>query len=694
MRVDDFELLDDLGSGPIGRTYRAEEIVKRRAAVVTVLHPHWSASGCEEEFTEAVQRMMRVRGPNVVRTLDGGVAPEGWWVAVDHLAGRPLDAVLDGTGPLNPYCVVGLARHMAAGLAALHEGRMLHGALKPANVIVTPAGPQLVDYGLLPLLSPLADGAPAGPAVNLRGDPAYMSPRVVAEPQLADADDDVHSLGMILLHALLGRRPYDDLELMSTAMRVLCEGPPVDLIPYRDLRKLIGRCLGPRPAGRRRLAGLVPRRAPSVHSVIYQAAKLHSADDRWFELVAADRSGQAAARAPERTAEPSATRADGAPQAALPAAHAAPVPAPPPAPVPPQRTKRPEHGGGPEPGASPRGTPSRVGPWRFPTQGMVLAIRPAGKERLLVTSQDGRVYAVHPVSGKELWRYGGPGTPLLPPARMGHDELLVAAAAEGLLVVLDARDGTERRRRQIDCFFAAPPAAAHGTACVPTADGRLLVFDGDLSVRHSISVGSLGGAAPVLVSGLAFVGTSEGLLVVDVTSGKHRLLRIGDVEGCGVAAVGGTVYTGTAAGDVVAIAHDGTEKWRVHTKGQVTGRPACVDGRVYAGSHDHHVYALDSHDGRMLWPAAATEGPVVAGPVVAGGTVYAGAGDHRLYAFDADDGARRWTFPTGGAINSAPVVGADLVYTGSADGHLYAVQRESGRGDPAEPHEIDVRLRL
>lgn len=117
-----------------------------------------------------------------------------------------------------------------------------------------------------------------------------------------------------------------------------------------------------------------------------------------------------------------------------------------------------------------------------------------------------------------------------------------------------------------------------------------------------------------------------------------------------------------------------------------TSSPAVVGGRVYFGSGDGNVYAVDASRGLLLWKAS-TGGVVHGSPAVANGTVYVGSYDSVLYAFDAETGARRWTFEAGRdpaihnqeGFQSSPAVVDGVVYIGCRDAHVYAIDAATGR---------------
>lgn len=147
--------------------------------------------------------------------------------------------------------------------------------------------------------------------------------------------------------------------------------------------------------------------------------------------------------------------------------------------------------------------------------------------------------------------------------------------------------------------------------------------------------------------------------------------------------VGGRVYVGDWNGDVWALeGHDGRVLWRFRTNGPVKGGIAYSGGRLYAGSYDGHLYCL-SLDGKLLWKAAAQGsllhgGRFYATPAVAHGRVYVGSTDGKLYSFGAESGKLRWSHGTGGYVYASAAVWRDLVLVGSYSRRFFAFDAATG----------------
>ncbi|SPT60885.1 PQQ-binding-like beta-propeller repeat protein [Actinomadura madurae] len=702
-----FDLLEPLGSGTLGERFRAVEMATGDEVVFTRLHRHWTRGWpSEEPFLRTVERMCAVRSLSVATTFAGGVDGEGWWLTTEDVRGTRLDRLIPDGGPMPERQVLRLAHQMAAGLAVLHRHSLPHGALEPGAVLLTEEGRvALTEHGLLPLLARGAarfGNLPAGH--TLRGDPAYMSPEVVSDGGRGRPWDDVYSLGLVLLYASTGDRPYGDLDMLATAARVLRDVSPVEArLPARS-RKLINRCLRP------------PFYRPDAARVAARAGRPRGRSRLRTRRAGSDRTGRPAPPGPHagaapasppaepaHTAQPARASAPGRPAASLPALGPGPGPA---SRDPDPRPSRPGGADSPEPpvvyrpAIGPALTVSDDGEavpgrrsWIFMTGGMIDASPVLMRGLVLVTSLDGVLYALDAATGRLRWRYETDDMIESGPAP--HGDVVYLGGRDGVLRALDPADGTLLRSRRVGDMLGSTPAVDGDSLCVGTGDGDLVVLEHDLRVRHRAAAHDIVDSSPALAGGRAYAGTSGGVLAVDRATGKARVWAVGDTGGCDPAAADGTVHIGTAAGDVLALdAGTGRVRWSLGTGGPPVGRPAVSGGVVYAGSRDRCLYAIKAASGRVLWRLP-TGGPVTGGATVRGDSVYLGSRDGRLYRVARATGSVGWRFDAGGWINRcAPAAGDGLVYAGTAGGHLHAVDLRTGQGIAAPPPELDVRLEL
>ena len=146
--------------------------------------------------------------------------------------------------------------------------------------------------------------------------------------------------------------------------------------------------------------------------------------------------------------------------------------------------------------------------------------------------------------------------------------------------------------------------------------------------------------------------------------------------------VDGVVYVGSDDKHVYAIdASDGALRWKYKTGGEIESSPDVVNGVVYVGSSDGYLYALDvikiPRKRQRHWRFK-TSGAVRSSPTVVDGVVYAGSSDRRVYAVNAANGEGIWIYETGGAVRSSPTVANGVVYVGSYDKNVYALDAATG----------------
>jgi outer membrane protein assembly factor BamB len=219
-------------------------------------------------------------------------------------------------------------------------------------------------------------------------------------------------------------------------------------------------------------------------------------------------------------------------------------------------------------------------------------------------------------------------------------------------------------------------------------------------------------SSPAISDGVVFFGSADNCIyAVDQNTGKEKWKQT--TEGPVVsspAVANGLVYISSYDGGFYALAADtGKLKWqfqmeyekRFEAKGlhghkpktQVIpdtwdffmSSPVVSNGRVYFGSGDGNVYALDALTGVLQWKFA-TKDTVHASPAIANNTVYIGSFDSNLYALDADTGAEKWRFKAGEdpvdhnqvGFQSSPTVIDGTVYVGCRDAHVYAIDAKTG----------------
>jgi len=118
--------------------------------------------------------------------------------------------------------------------------------------------------------------------------------------------------------------------------------------------------------------------------------------------------------------------------------------------------------------------------------------------------------------------------------------------------------------------------------------------------------------------------------------------------------------------------------WSFESEDEVRGIPTYLNQRVYFGSYDNNLYAVDAVTGDFTWKYP-TDGGVVSRPLVYEDNIYFGSEDKRVHVVYAKSGKMIWTYYTNGEVRSSANIAAGHLFIGSDDGHLYAINALIGR---------------
>ncbi len=288
---------------------------------------------------------------------------------------------------------------------------------------------------------------------------------------------------------------------------------------------------------------------------------------------------------------------------------------------------------------SPAGTPL----WGFDAAGGFWAAPTIDGDTVYAGSQDGRLYAIDLVTGKERWRYEAQGE------EIGSSPVLVNGVAyfaslQDTVFAVDAKTGAWRwhhRREPTGKFTirgAAGPTVASGVVYAAYADGTVAALDAaNGSVKWERNVAPKGDftdidSTPQLSGGRVYVGAYSGaVLALDAATGKV----VWEVKAPGasrVLAAGGTVYA-VALGQVLALSpRDGSQLWSVPLGGTPAGDPVLVGNRLLVPNAAALLW-LDPASGRKLRVFDPGTG-VSARPAVAGRRMYVVSNGGELLALD------------------------------------------------------------
>ena len=264
--IGEYIVLDRIGSGQMAGVYKA--IHKSGQVVALKVIPASKARDLHvlNRFQREGRLLTQLDHPNVVRAYQVGHASGIHFIVMEHLDGETLEDVLGRRKKL-PYAeAVRLIVQAYRGLQHLNEKRLIHRDLKPANLMLVPvsksdtltATVKIVDIGLGREL--FDDSGTATQDIQLTtegailGTPDYLAPEQARDARNADIRADIYSLGCVLYHAISGKPPFQDKNVMAQMVRHATE-KPISISQLQpdvpsELSKEIDRLLAKKPEDR------------------------------------------------------------------------------------------------------------------------------------------------------------------------------------------------------------------------------------------------------------------------------------------------------------------------------------------------------------------------------------------------------------------------------------------------------------
>jgi eukaryotic-like serine/threonine-protein kinase len=256
-RLGPYEIVALLGAGGMGEVYKATDTRLGRTVAIKILPEHLNAeSDRRHRFEREAKAISALSHPNICTLYDIGQHEGAIYLVMEHLEGETLAQRLRRAAlPIRQ--VIDIGAQIVDALDAAHRRGIVHRDLKPGNVMLTPSGVKLLDFGLAkPIEEQRVAAASAGPTRTVEGpvtDPgaavgtvAYMSPEQATGEEV-DARSDLFSLGVVLYEMATRHQPFTGASSGAIFDAILHKTPttPVRLNPDTpaDLERIIDKAL-------------------------------------------------------------------------------------------------------------------------------------------------------------------------------------------------------------------------------------------------------------------------------------------------------------------------------------------------------------------------------------------------------------------------------------------------------------------
>ena len=258
VQVGRYRLLARLGSGGMGVVYLGVDPGSRDGGpvAVKVLRPELADDlDFRRRFRHEVSALMRVKGACTVRVIEADTEADRPFMVTEYADGPSLSEYISSYGALGPGMLYGLATGLAEALTVIHAAGIVHRDLKPSNVILTDAGPKVIDFGIARAL----DTTSVTRTGMMVGSAGFMAPEQISGHPGPAAD--IFVWGVTVAYAATGRPPFGAGATDAVLYRVMYAGPDITGTPG-PLRPLVEAALAKDPQGRPRGSCLTGWPAP------------------------------------------------------------------------------------------------------------------------------------------------------------------------------------------------------------------------------------------------------------------------------------------------------------------------------------------------------------------------------------------------------------------------------------------------
>src|SRR5438309_5050794 len=249
MQLGRYEILEAIGLGASSTVFKARDTLIGRIVAIKTLHSGLNDPAWRERFMAEARIVGQLSHPRIVKLHDVGIdeitgAP---YLVMEYVVGETLEQHI-AARKTEPQQACGWGAALARALAYAHEQGIVHGDVKPANIMINQDGRvMLTDFGIARFSAHISQNG------GLRGTPAYLSPEQI-EGKPTDGRSDLFSLGIILYQLATGQRPFQSDSVQAVCAQIMKANatPPTKVNPLlpRAFDGIVARCLARNPEDR------------------------------------------------------------------------------------------------------------------------------------------------------------------------------------------------------------------------------------------------------------------------------------------------------------------------------------------------------------------------------------------------------------------------------------------------------------
>ncbi|HET9513729.1 MAG TPA: protein kinase, partial [Gemmatimonadales bacterium] len=275
----------EIAAGGMGTVYLARDLRHHRRVALKLLQP--AGPDASRLVLTELRHSARLQHPHILPVFDSGEVAGQAWMALPFMEGGSLRQLLSSRGRLPVDEALPLLQGIGAALQYAHDQQILHGDIKPENILIDRGHAYLADFGISRAIH--AEDSSMRAAPPLAGTPDYVSPEQASGDRAIDGRADLYSLACVAVEMFGGRAPFTaDTPTRSLANRFVAPPDLQSLVPELPSAAIgvLERALALEPA----------RRQGSVQtfcSELAAAARGQRTSKRWHGLVVAGRRASA-----------------------------------------------------------------------------------------------------------------------------------------------------------------------------------------------------------------------------------------------------------------------------------------------------------------------------------------------------------------------------------------------------------------
>jgi len=231
-----YEIVGELGRGAMGVVYKATDpVIGRTVAVKTIRLSEEGTGLSRPELLTRFQTEARAAGllthPNIVVVFDAGEEDGLYYITMELVEGKSLQAMLDGGHAFPLPRTLRIMEQTCSALQFAHERNVIHRDIKPANLMLTADDTvKVTDFGTAKILQ----FGTVQQTAHVMGTPSYMSPEQV-KGRAVDGRSDIFSLGVMLYEMVTGEKPFPGQNITTVIYKIVNEEP----VPPRQINPSI-----------------------------------------------------------------------------------------------------------------------------------------------------------------------------------------------------------------------------------------------------------------------------------------------------------------------------------------------------------------------------------------------------------------------------------------------------------------------